>query len=796
MPFHKIFRALFLALLLAMPVASLAQTTTPDYESWQEVAQRAEIAVENGRASTSALEALRSQIAAYREEFLQAQSQNQARISTLESQIEALGTPAEGVEEEKSIADRRTELNEQLQKLKSPVVAAEEAFSRANGVIAEIDTLIRERQTEALLSVGPSPLNPINWAPALETMAKSGTALALETSTALSSQVQRSKSLSDLPQVLLLTIIGLVLLFKGRAWSHLIVDVLRQRTTRGSGMWRFVASLLQILLPYLGLTVLVEATFELGLLGLRGSLLLDNVPLFGLILLSFWWLAGQLFSSEENEAILPIDPARVASARWYITTSAVILIIATVLMILANYDNWDDATRAVAGFPVLIITGIVLLGIGRILRVSLIDTSNDDDSRKYRLRIASIFGRAATFVAFAGPTLGAIGYGNAASRLMFATVASLALFGLLLVLQNFIRNFYAFVMRKSETEEETLVPVLMGFVLVIASVPLLALIWGARAADITEVWARFQEGFAIGDSRISPSDFLTFAVLFAVGYMLTRMLQGTMRTSILPRTKLDTGGRNAIVSGIGYVGIFLAAVIAISSAGIDLSNLAIVAGALSVGIGFGLQNIVSNFVSGIILLIERPIAEGDWIEVGGKMGYVRGISVRSTRIETFDRTDVIVPNADLVSGMVTNWTRGNTVGRVIVPVGVAYGSDTRKIESILLNIAREHSMVLLNPAPSVVFQGFGADSLDFEIRAILRDVNFVLSTKSDMNHEIARRFEEEGIEIPFAQRDVWLRNPEALIPAAPKETEEKSDDAEQSEQADAKAETSDVPKET
>ncbi|TCP42817.1 DUF3772 domain-containing protein [Rhodovulum marinum] len=757
---------------LSAPMVQAQQTAAaeekaPDYKAWEELATRAEEVLGQGRASDKALSELRGQLVDWRTRFLDAQGINAARIKTLRDQISALGpTPAEGETEPGEIASRRAELNRQLAELQAPGLQAVEAHSRADGLIREIDSVIRERQTSKLLELGPTPLNPANWAAGAEALRDTLATAYRELAEAWALPSRRASFREDLPATILFLTMAVVLLARGRRWVVLLSERLIQASERrGKAVFSSLVSLGQIVVPTLGILLLVSALATTGLGGPRLTEILFALPVLGLTLFAARWLGARVFAEHSvSRRLFDLSPERMAEARFHATWMGVVIALAGLLGLVGEFGQFPDEARVVLGFPLVVAGGLLLLRMGQILIAQSRVEPAADQLRPYRSRLVGLIGRASMVLGVLGPVLGAIGYKEAADYFTYPPILTLALLGLLMVLQRFVGDVYDLLTRHGEEESasDALIPVLIGLVLAILALPLLALIWGARVADLTEIWASFTAGFTLGGTRISPTNFLTFAIVFALGYTLTRLVQGTLRSTVLPKTRIDPGGQTAIISGLGYLGVILATLIAVTTAGIDLSSLAIVAGALSVGIGFGLQTIVSNFVSGIILLIERPISQGDWIEVGGVMGTVQDISVRSTRIQTFDRTDVIVPNADLVSGVVTNWTRQNLTGRVILAVGVAYGTDTRKVEKILREIGENHPLVMINPPPTVVFQGFGADSLDFELRVILRDINYGLSVRTELNHEIARRFAEEGIEIPFAQRDIWLRNPETL----------------------------------
>ncbi|MCV3240936.1 mechanosensitive ion channel family protein [Mesorhizobium sp. ZC-5] len=296
------------------------------------------------------------------------------------------------------------------------------------------------------------------------------------------------------------------------------------------------------------------------------------------------------------------------------------------------------------------------------------------------------------------------------------------------------------------------VSVAINLFVVVIGLPLILFLWGFQPGDIT-AWAyKLATEIRIGSVSFSLIGLLTGLIVFVFGYFLTRWFQGWLDGSVMARGRVDLGVRNSIRTVVGYAGLALAALVGVSAAGIDLSNLALIAGGLSLGIGFGLQNVVSNFVSGLILLAERPFKAGDWIVAGTVSGTVKKISVRATEIETFQRQTVILPNSELINAAVGNWTHKNKLGRIDIKINVAYGSDPKRAHAILLEIARSHPLVLKNPEPFVLFANFGLAALEFEIRVFLADILNGNVVQNDIRFAVLEAFAEAHVDMPSTPR--------------------------------------------
>ncbi|MDO1584393.1 mechanosensitive ion channel family protein [Rhizobium oryzicola] len=313
----------------------------------------------------------------------------------------------------------------------------------------------------------------------------------------------------------------------------------------------------------------------------------------------------------------------------------------------------------------------------------------------------------------------------------------------------------------------------------IFGVPLILLTWGFQIQDIQSAAYRLFTQISIGNINISLVGILVGVLFFLAGYVVTRWTQGWIDRNVMARSQVDPGVRNSVKTGIGYLGVGFAVVVGVSAAGINLSSLALVASALSVGIGFGLQNIVSNFVSGLILLVERPFKVGDHVVTGATEGIVKRISVRATEIETFRKQSIIVPNSDLINAAVGNWTHRNRIQRSEVQVSVSYDSDPQRVMDLLLDIINQVPQVLRNPEPHVEFLRFGGSSLDFEMRFHLADMSDGMTVRNNVRIEILKRFREEGIEIPYPHQDVNISGPirAMLVPREPETPKERAAEA-------------------
>ena len=272
----------------------------------------------------------------------------------------------------------------------------------------------------------------------------------------------------------------------------------------------------------------------------------------------------------------------------------------------------------------------------------------------------------------------------------------------------------------------------------------------------------FGASIHLGEASLSVGTILLFGAVLWAGVMIAHFVSGVIELDLLNRMDLKRGVPVTVGSLLRYALIAIAFLFAVASTGVELSRLAILGGALGVGIGFGLQNIVNNFVSGLLLAFERPVSVGDTVEVGGRLGQIREIGIRASVIRTFEGAEVIVPNSDLITKDVINWTRTGTRRRIEVPVSVARGSDPAQVISLLAGVAQSHAEVLGNPQAFALFTGAGSDSLDFLLRAWTESLDWMV-VRSDIAVSMHGALRDSGIEIPVPQRDLHLRSVDAGV---------------------------------
>lgn len=760
--------------------AAAEPTLEQQIAGWDQTAAGVESALEAGQINVDALDRLRSVMEQQRLEARALVERLEQDLAPLRGQLEALGaTPEEGVEEAPELTERRAALTERITRLDARRSEALLVATRATDLQDRLARVSRAVLAKQILRQGPSVIDVSLWSDGPRELIDlggeiaGGAAAAVEKLEPFGAHAVGVSALAAL-------CIALIAALRARRRFH----------ARLVGAAQGPLGPIRSAAIALGLAVLrLFAPLSIGFaviwfVSSAAVLTPDGEALLVSIANGVIWAAGayalaKLVYAPAAPRLRVIDIGDEAAARATRRLSLFAIVAALYDVIVGRLLLLDGdlaATTLIAAF-LGIVAGPLLVSIAQTLsRPATPDAApgearegeGEEEVEEFDLAASmlAVARLVLTVVGFALPIAAALGYASLARFLVVNTGLTLGVAAIGAVAYSALNRLAAHAGSSDTAQGPSgdagprwrFAALLIGFLIALLSAPAIGFIWGASEADLRSIGVGLIDGFEIGGERFTPIDVLLAIAAFLLGVWATRLVQGFLRRAVLPKTKLDSGARMSLVAGVGYIGFFLTALFAVSTAGLDLSNLAIVAGALSVGIGFGLQNIVNNFVSGLILLIERPIRVGDWIVVGDAQGYVRRINVRSTEIETFDRAAVIVPNSDLIANKVVNFTHRNLTGRVLIEVGVAYHSDPDQVIQILREACISHPRTLRYPEPLIMLARFGDSALEFEARVYLRDVNYTLSVKNDLNLAILKKLREAGVEIPFPQRDVNLRS--------------------------------------
>lgn len=394
--------------------------------------------------------------------------------------------------------------------------------------------------------------------------------------------------------------------------------------------------------------------------------------------------------------------------------------------------------------------------------------SKPESDEDEKLSLSSKIGSLITLAMSAAFVLSLFGYIRLSSFILNRFIMSVIFIGILFIVYRLVKVILHQVLslkywikslsltRKMMDKIEFWIGFLLTPVFILFAVFCLLGLWGVSVDILMQNAKKFLTGFNIGGIRISIVSIFMGVIAFIVSMFVFKMVKNSLQSGALSKVDMDPGVRNSLTAGIGFLGTILSCIFALAVMGGSFGSIAIIAGALSFGAGLGLQNVVNNFVSGIILLFERPIKIGDWVIINGQEGIVKRINIRSTSLETWTKSDVIIPNADILSSSLINMTHDNRMGRVDITVGVGYDSDIETVKKILLEIPLENKKVLKNPQPFVLFTNMGDSSLDFQLSCYTSDILSRAGIATDLRERIINRFREQGIEIPFPQRDVHI----------------------------------------
>lgn len=759
------------------------QAAELDYFDIYNELDKIEKGLNSGKITTKDTSAYLKDLNSTQDNVMQSKNEDAASLENVRKKLTALGPePENGQKEPRDIAQKRKEFSSQEDKVKSRIAKADLALARIddiNNLILKIrnDTLLNNilHKQSSLLHPGEFWDSLVSFTIFLYDIAKSPADWYKELS------VQNKKTVKDN----LLTVCGAMIaaLLAAGALSLYIkkwfgykqhIDNPDYSQKLRAGIWMLFArgvipaAIISAFLIWLKNTPLINN----GAFGV----LLNTAALYLLYFFLTFAVVKSIFTPNNSKwRLFNINDDKARSVCHALLFSITFIYLITFFQDFAARIDYNTAivyslkilANGIKAFCVILVCKKFLYDENE--SAADIDNNRDDEDDIAELSTSSKISLFITFLMTAAFALSLFGYIKLSEFIINRFIISVLILGGFYMVEKLVRVLFhqvlllRFWVRIFRINRRNLVKTEFWFGLFLT--PLLGItafltilaVWGVSVDILLRNVKNFLMGFNVGGIRISIISLLLGIAVFFISLSLFRLLKNSLTNGKLSKIDMDESIRNSLVAGIGFLGFIISLIISIAVMGGSFGSIAIMAGALSFGVGLGLQNIVSNFVSGIIILFERPIKIGDWVIVNGQEGIVKQINMRATELETFGKSNIIIPNSDILSGSLVNMTYKNRMGRIDITVGVDYDSDIDLVQQTLVDIMQNNDNILKNPAPFVSFSNLSDNSLDFQVSGFTSNVYNKRVITNNIRENIVKRFREKNINIPFPQRIVHVQ---------------------------------------